>query len=63
MKNAPRLLNYNNNAIIAAELFSDFQIDKILSAQTIAVLQHPCTKNEIASRNEIFVLLEKDESA
>lgn len=61
MKNAPRLLNYNNNAIIAAELFSDFQIDKILSAQTIAVLQHPCTKNEIANRNEIFVLLEKDE--
>ena len=61
MKNAPRLLNYHSETTISNELFSDFQIDKILNPQTIAVLQHPCNQSEIARRNEIFVLLERDE--
>ena len=62
MINAPRLLN-NSNTDLPRSLFSDLQLDKLLSAQAIAVLQHPCDYGEIVRRNELFLLLDKCENA
>ena len=60
--NAPRLLN-NRNIDLPRSLFSDLQLDKLLSSQAIAVLQHPCEPDEIMRRNELFLLLDKCENA
>ena len=57
----PRLLNYPCTALLPNTLFSDLQLDKILSTQAIAVLQHPCGPKEIVRRHELFVLLDQDE--
>ena len=62
MINAPRLLNSSNKVLLPNTLFSDLQIDKILSSQSIAVLQHPCEPSEIVRRNELFLLLDKSEN-
>ena len=62
MINAPRLLNGNSTPSLPDTLFSDLQIDKILSSQSIAVLQHPCESSEIMRRNELFLLLDKSEN-
>ena len=58
MINAPRLLNSNNQVLLANMLFGDLQLDKLLSVQTIAVLQRPCERSEIVRRNELFLLLD-----
>ena len=58
MINAPRLLNGNSTPSLPDTLFSDLQIDKILSPQAIAVLQHLCEPSEIMRRNELFLLLD-----
>ena len=62
MINAPRLLNGNSTPSLPDTLFSDLQIDKILSSQSIAILQHPCEQSEIVRRNELFLLLDKGEN-
>lgn len=62
MKNAPRLLNNSSSVFLPKELFSDLQLDKILSVQAIAVLQKPCERGEIVRRNELFLLLDKNEN-
>lgn len=62
MIKAPRLLNSSNKVLLPNTLFSDLQIDKILSSQSIAVLQHPCESSEIMRRNELFLLLDKSEN-
>lgn len=48
--------------VLLKTLFSDLQLDKILSAQTIAVLQSPCDQNEIMRRNELFAVLDDEEN-
>lgn len=60
MKTTPRLLNDKDAGLLPLELFSDLQLDKILSAQTISVLQKPCGEGEIPRRQELFELLEKN---
>ena len=62
MINAPRLLNSSNKVLLPNTLFSDLQIDKILSSQSIAVLQHPCESSEIMRRNELFLRLDRREN-
>ena len=62
MINAPRLINNFRTISLPNTLFSDLQIDKILSSQSIAVLQHPCEPSEIVRRNELFLLLDKSEN-
>ena len=62
MINAPRLLNSSNKVLLPNTLFSDLQIDKILSSQSIAVLQYPCEQSEIVRRNELFLLLDRREN-
>ena len=62
MITAPRLIHKCNTTVLPKTLFSDLQLDKILSAQTIAVLQSPCNQNEIVRRNELFVLLDDEEN-
>ena len=62
MTNAPRLLNNRLTNLLPNTLFSDMQLNKILSLQSIAVLQHPCKQNEILRRNELFLLLDKSEN-
>ena len=62
MINAPRLLNSSNKVLLPNTLFSDLQIVKILSSQSIAVLQHPCEQSEIVRRNELFLLLDQGEN-
>ena len=62
MINAPRLLNSSNTFSLPNTLFSDLQIDKILSSQSIAVLQYPCEPSEIARRNELFLRLDQGEN-
>ena len=58
----PRLINNCRTISLPNTLFSDLQLDKILSAQAIAVLQHPCEPDEIVKRNELFLLLDKSEN-
>ena len=62
MIHAPRLINNFRTNLLPDSLFSDLQIDKILSSQSIAVLQHPCESSEIMRRNELFLLLDKSEN-
>lgn len=62
MKTVPKLLNHNTFVILPRELFSDLQLDKILSEQSISVLQKPCGQFEIMRRNELFSLLDMDEN-
>ncbi len=62
MINAPRLINNFRTISLPNTLFSDLQIDKILSSQSIAVLQHPCEPGEIVRRNELFALLDDEEN-
>ncbi len=58
----PQLCNNKNTVLLPKELFSDFQIDKILSENAINILQRPCGYGEIVKRNELFVLLDRDEN-
>jgi len=58
MKNAPRLLRYRDTACFPRELFSDLQLDKILSAHAVSILQKPCETAEAVRRNELFEMLE-----
>ncbi len=60
MNCAPRLLNNHPTALLPDTLFADFQLDKILSPQAIAVLKHPCGQRERHRRNELFALLDED---
>ena len=53
MINAPRLINNRFTTLLPNTLFSDLQLDKILSSQAIAVLQHPCEPGEIVNGMEI----------
>ncbi|MDD6878756.1 MAG: hypothetical protein PUD59_00795 [bacterium] len=62
MITAPRLIHKCNTTVLPKTLFSDLQLDKILSAQTMAVLQNPCNQNEIMRRNELFALLDGEEN-
>ena len=62
MINAPRLINNRFTTLLPNTLFSDLQLDKILSPQAIAVLQHLCEPSEIMRRNELFLLLDKSEN-
>lgn len=62
MTHIPRLLNNNPKEALPSALFSDLQLDKILSPQSIAVLKYPCTQEEITHRNELFLLLDKREN-
>lgn len=62
MIKAPRLIDNCRTISLSNTLFSDLQLDKILSAPSIAVLQHPCEPSEIVRRNELFLLLEKGEN-
>lgn len=62
MIHTPRLINNCRTISLPNTLFSDFQLDKILSAPSIAVLQHPCEPSEIVRRNKLFLLLDKDEN-
>ena len=62
MITVPRLLDKCDTTILPKTLFSDLQLDKILSAQTIAVLQSPCDQNEIIGRNELFAVLDNEEN-
>lgn len=54
---APRLLQYRPETALSDRLFSDLQLDRILSAQAIDVLRHPCVADGLAHRNELFLLL------
>ena len=62
MITAPRLIHKCNTTVLPKTLFSDLQLDKILSAQTIAVLQSPCDQNEIVRRNELFTVLDYEKN-
>lgn len=62
MTTAPRLLNNRLTTLLPNMLFLDLQLDKILSSQAIAVLQHPCEPGEIVQRNELFALLDDEEN-
>lgn len=58
MTNAPVLLTRENTDVVAIHVFSDLQLDKILSEQAISILQQPCTAREITRRQQIFKSLE-----
>lgn len=62
MITAPRLLHKCSTNVLPKTLFSDLQLDKILSSQTIAVLQSSCDQNEIARRNELFAVLDDEDN-
>lgn len=50
MKAAPKLLNNDATVLLPRDLFSDLQLDKILSEQAVSVLQKPCGQSEIVHR-------------
>lgn len=62
MNNIPRLLNYKDGCTLQRQLFSDIQVDGLLSDYAVAVLQRPCDKEEILRRQELFRVLEDDTS-
>ena len=62
MITAPRLIHKCNTTVLPKTLFSDLRLDKILSAQTIAVLQSFCDQNEIVRRNELFAFLDDEDN-
>ena len=62
MITAPRLIHKCNTTVLPKALFSDLRLDKILSAQTIAVLQSFCDQNEIVRRNELFAFLDDEKN-
>lgn len=61
MIDTPKLLNNSNTALLPSTVFSDLQLNKILTVQTIDVLAHPCGTSEMERRNELFALLDEDE--
>ena len=62
MRNAPRILNVCPTEPLPGELFSDLQLEKLVSKQTLSILQNPCTEAEILRRNEIFTALSQESS-
>lgn len=60
MKTAPNLLNVCGAAELSRALLDDLQLDKLLSAQALSVLQKPCDAEEILRRQEIFARLEDE---
>ena len=62
MKAAPKLLNNDATVLLPRDLFSDLQLDKILSEQAVSVLQKPCGQSEIVHRNELFSMIDKEEN-
>ena len=62
MITVPRLLHKCDATVLPNTLFFDLQLDKILSAQTISVLQNPCEKIEIVHRNELFAFFDDEEN-
>ena len=62
MIHKPRLINNCRIISLPNTLFSDLQLDKILSPQAIAVLQHLCGPSEIMRRNELFLRLDQGEN-
>ncbi len=51
---APRLLYNSKNKILSEELFSDLNVDKIFSENTLEILKCKCDKDEILRRQEVF---------
>lgn len=59
MVNTPRLIKNNTNTL-RKDVFTDLQLDKILSEHTVSVLSSPCEKDQLPLRNELFELLDKE---
>ncbi|MBQ8509631.1 MAG: hypothetical protein IJ493_06960 [Clostridia bacterium] len=57
---APRLLNYESTPL-PARLFDDLQAGTILSPAAIGVLRHPCGRNEILRRQELFAAMTRED--
>ena len=62
MDNFPRLLHISYEQRLSQQLFLDLQMDKIFSSSAIQVLCHPCAKQEILDRSELFQALEHPEA-
>lgn len=56
----PILIDINFAKRLPRELFCDLRFTEILSENAISVLSHPCDKNEIRRRQEIFAFFEDD---
>ena len=56
--NIPHLLRFRTDTVLSRQLFTDLQMDRILSEETIAVLQKPCSKDQILLQQEVFGLLD-----
>ena len=54
----PNLINVINNKEIEESVFSDFEINRILSYSDMQILKWPCDEKEICSRQGIFRSME-----
>ncbi len=66
MKTTPLLLKSDCKTEIPRQMFSDINLDRLISEASVKILQLPCGKDGILLRQELFTLLhdsEKHESA
>ncbi|MBE6563960.1 MAG: hypothetical protein E7655_01610 [Ruminococcaceae bacterium] len=62
MKTVPKLLHVKKDHPIPLDVISDLQLDRLLSRETLSVLQYPCGESEIKRRLDVFAFLEKGEN-
>ena len=63
MNNPPRLLRYDTEYVIPANVVTDMQMNQLLPTVVTGVLRHPCGKNNIAARQELFANMQKGDLA
>lgn len=61
MKTTPLLLKSDCKTEIPRQMFSDINLDRLISEASVKILQSPCSKDEILLRQEFFTVLNNGE--
>ena len=61
MKITPLLLKSDCKAEFSRQMFTDINLDKLISEASVKILQSPCGKDEILLRQEFFTVLNNSE--
>lgn len=56
----PQFLYARSNAVIERQVFIDLRLSAVLSEETLEILAHPVSSDEIASRQAVFLRLEDE---
>ena len=61
MKTTPLLLKSDCKSEFSRQMFTDINLDKLISEASVKILQSPCGKDEILLRQEFFTVLNNSE--